>query len=54
MRSEKIGGRNFKIGRRALLMLKQATGISKIKSRKNLKKQWNEFRKDAMKKNNTD
>lgn len=54
MKSEKIGGRNFKIGRRALLMLKQATGISKFKTRKNLKKQWNEFRKETMRKNNSE
>lgn len=51
MKSNKIGGRNFKIGRRALLMLKQATGISKYKARKNLNKQWNDFRKDAMQRN---
>lgn len=54
MKSNKIGGRNFKIGRRALLMLKQATGITKIKSRKNLKRQWNEFRKDILQKNNSE
>lgn len=53
MKSNKIGGRNFKIGRRALLMLKQATGITKIKSHKNLKRQWNEFRDNTWQKNNT-
>ncbi|MDE6523822.1 MAG: hypothetical protein K2L17_13480, partial [Muribaculaceae bacterium] len=51
MKSDKIGGRNFKIGRRALLMLKQATGISKYNTRKNLKRQWNEFRKEVRRKN---
>ena len=51
MKSDKIGGRNFNIGRRALLMLKQATGISKYNARKNLKKQWNEFRKETMQRN---
>ncbi|MDE7420867.1 MAG: hypothetical protein K2N35_11730 [Muribaculaceae bacterium] len=51
MKSDKIGGRNFKIGRRALLMLKQATGISKYNTRKNLKRQWNEFRKEVRGKN---
>lgn len=45
MKSDKIGGRNFKIGRRALLMLKQATGITRYRAHKNLNKQWNEFRK---------
>ena len=45
MKSEKIGGRNFKIGRRALLMLKQATGITRYRARKNLNRQWDEFRK---------
>lgn len=49
MKSDKIGGRNFKIGRRALLMLKQATGISKYNTRKNLNRQWKEFRKEVMK-----
>lgn len=51
MKSDKIGGRNFKIGRRALLMLKQATGISKYNTLKNLKKQWNDFRKEVRGKN---
>lgn len=45
MKSDKIGGRNFKIGRRALLMLKQATGITRYRARKNLNNQWDEFRK---------
>lgn len=45
MKSEKIGGRNFKIGRRALLLLKQATGITRYRARKNLNRQWDEFRK---------
>ena len=45
MKSEKIGGRNFKIGRRALLMLKQATGITRYRARKNMNRQWDEFRK---------
>ena len=46
MISNKLGGRNFKVGRRALLMLKEATGISKYRARRNLKRQWNEFRKE--------
>lgn len=46
MISNKLGGRNFKVGRRALLMLKETTGISKYRVRRNLKRQWNEFRKE--------
>lgn len=44
MMSEKLGGRNFKIGRRALLMLKQATGITKYRARKNFNRQWDDFK----------
>lgn len=36
--------RNFKIGQRALYMLKGLTGISRYKYNRNLKHQWNEFR----------
>ncbi len=46
-------GKNFKIGNRALLLLKQATGITAYKSRKNLKDNWKEFRKDQVHKNNS-
>lgn len=49
--SNNIRGRNFKIGRRALLMLKQTTGISYFKSRHNSKKQWNEFKREQVKRN---
>ncbi|MDE6317566.1 MAG: carboxypeptidase-like regulatory domain-containing protein, partial [Muribaculaceae bacterium] len=38
------GRDNFKIGNRALLILKQLTGISSIKFHKNRKKNWKEFR----------
>lgn len=49
--SHNIRGRNFKIGRRALLALKQATGISYFKSRHNSKKQWSEFRRQQVHRN---
>lgn len=41
----KSGRNNFSIGRRALDMFKAFTGISKYKSRKNFKKNWNNIRK---------
>ena len=41
----KYDGRdNFKIGNRALLVLKQLSGISSIKFHKNRNNQWKEFR----------
>lgn len=46
MVSENQGCRNFRIGRRALLMLKQATGITLYKSNKKFNKDWNEFRRN--------
>lgn len=49
--SNLVSGRNFKIGRRALLMLKRVTGISQYKSRKNSKNQWNEFRRRQIENN---
>ena len=45
MISHKLGGRNFKAGRWALLMLKEATGITKFRARRNLNRQWDRFRK---------
>lgn len=45
------GRHNFKIGRRALFMLKDATGISHIKRRKDQKRRWNEFRHDRLERN---
>ncbi|MBD5275121.1 MAG: hypothetical protein HDS37_03345 [Bacteroides sp.] len=45
MISHKLGGRNFKAGRWALLMLKEATGITKFRARRNLNRQWDKFRK---------
>ena len=49
--SHNIRGRNFKIGRRALLALKGATGISYFKSRHNRKKQWSDFRRQQVQRN---
>ena len=44
----KYDGRdNFKIGNRALLVLKQLSGISSIKFHKNRNNQWKEFRLKA-------
>ena len=47
----RIGGRNFSIGRRALLLLKQMTGITAVKTRRNLKNRWSEFRNETRKRN---
>ena len=41
------------IGQRALSMLKGATGISYFKSKKKMKKDWNEFTKRQMEENNS-
>lgn len=49
--SEHLDRKNFQLGRRALLMFKQMTGISAYKSRKNFNKMWNELRKDRKEKN---
>lgn len=38
------GRRNFRIGRRALFLLKQVTGITLYKSHKNFNSNWNRFR----------
>ena len=51
MLSDSNGRRNFKIGRRALFLLKQATGITLYKTRKNIKDNWNRFRKEQMLRN---
>lgn len=42
---------NFKIGRRALFLLKQLTGITLYKSHKNFNTNWKRFRQDRLKKN---
>lgn len=51
MMSNNNGRRNFKIGRRALLMLRQATGITAYKTRKNFNRNWNFLKKDRIQKN---
>lgn len=45
------GGRNFRIGRRALFLLKQVTGITLYKSHKNFNTNWNRFRKKQIGRN---
>lgn len=44
MMSKNTGRNNFKIGQRALFLLKQMTGISAYKFHKNFNKSWNGFR----------
>lgn len=43
--------RNFKIGRRALFLLKQLTGITLYKSHKNFNNDWKKFRNERKQKN---
>lgn len=43
--------RNFRIGNRALFLLKTITGISAIKAKRNQKKRWDDFKKAQIKKN---
>lgn len=50
--SDKLGRRNFKIGNRALSLLKDLTGISSFKHRRKQKSDWRNFRIDQMNKNN--
>lgn len=45
------GRYNFRIGQRALNMLKGATGISRFRHKKNMKRNWREFRHDRVAKN---
>lgn len=45
------GGRNFKVGRRALSMLKQLTGITLLKSHRNFDNRWDKFRDEQKQKN---
>ena len=51
MISNNLGRKNFKIGRRALFLLKQVTGVTLYKSHKNFNKNWDSFRKGQIKKN---
>ncbi len=51
--SRNVSKHNFNnIGYRALSILKQLTGISSYKSRKNLNRNWNDFRIRQMRRNN--
>ncbi|MDE6144005.1 MAG: hypothetical protein K2F94_08025 [Muribaculaceae bacterium] len=52
MISNNNGRNNFKVGQRALFLLKQVTGVTLYKSRKNFNNNWESFRKDQLKKNN--
>lgn len=45
------GRRNFRIGRRALFLLKQVTGITLYKSHKNFNNRWNRFKKEQIRRN---
>lgn len=45
------GRRNFHIGQRALMMLKDVTGITSYKYNKNMKRRWDELKKEAIRKN---
>ena len=51
MISNNRGRKNFKIGRRALFLLKQVIGITLYKSHKNFNKNWDSFRKGQIKRN---
>lgn len=51
LKARHIHKENFSLGNRILTLLKQLTGITMFKSRRNLKRQWNEFRKDRIHKN---
>ena len=46
------GRKNFKVGRRALFLLKKLTGISAYKSHRNTKRDWIEFRRERLKHKN--
>ncbi|WP_289741165.1 hypothetical protein [uncultured Duncaniella sp.] len=44
------GNRNFHFGRRVLLLLKEVTGITLVKSHRNMNNNWRKFRKETMSK----
>ncbi|MDE6533931.1 MAG: hypothetical protein K2M27_10440 [Muribaculaceae bacterium] len=52
MISNNNGRNNFKVGQRALFLLKQVIGVTLYKSRKNFNNNWESFRKGQLKKNN--
>lgn len=45
------GGRNFKVGRRALALLKQFAGITLLKSHRNFNNRWDKFRDEQKRRN---
>lgn len=47
-------GRNFRVGRRALTLLKQVTGISAVRSHRNIRDRWRDFRHRQIHRNDTD
>ena len=49
--SRHVSKKNFKVGYRALSLLKQMTGISQIKSNKNFKENWKKFKKEQQARN---
>lgn len=51
MISKNSGRKNFKIGRRALFLLKQVTGVTLYKSHKKFNKNWDSIRKGQSKRN---
>lgn len=51
MISKHLASRNFRIGNRALSLLKQATGISMFKSRRNFNKKWEQFKQNQFQRN---
>ena len=44
------GKRNFHFGRRVLLLLKEVTGITLVRSHRNMNNNWRKFRKETMSK----
>ena len=49
--SRHSGRENMKVGHRALIMLKQLTGISRYKFKRNLNRRWNQFRDEQKQRN---
>lgn len=45
------GSHNFKIGKRALILLKQFTGITYYKAHRNFNRKWSDFRKQQLSRN---
>lgn len=47
------GKKNFSVGNRALSLLKQVTGITLVRSRKNFNRRWDDFRKQRRERNSS-